>query len=309
MADINALIAQGFGPFPDLAGEYRKARIDRLKMKALEQEIAGYPEEKNWQREKRGMERTKFQQEQQLFEEGQQGIDFKNYVDTLSHAVENVDSVNYQNYPQIRSIYVKRSPQMENVLPPVEFFEQAEPGNKQLASEFFDYWKKESLPIAKSTIEKAKIRLKERELEQGKAGDYQIVEREDGTYRVNKLTGESTKIEGIPGKPAPENTPQEIRQFEMETGVPAETRGTEPYMTRINRWRESKREPREPKGPSDFEKKWDLSAKIAREKSGREPTLSEIADVFKSRFVGSSGVLGEFDIDLSKPAQKPKAIF
>ena len=140
---INQLIAQG-RPAPQW--DWMEAKKNALALSQAEREYAGYPEERNWLREKRGMERTRFGQEQEElpFKKEEEALDFLSKWGRL---------VNYRNYPDTRMRLIKRGVN-PSILPPVESFGGDE--NK------FNEWLNKSLTTLEQRLKEREVGVKER---------------------------------------------------------------------------------------------------------------------------------------------------
>ncbi len=112
---INALIARPPNTAPDW--DYFQAQENALNLRAKRQAFEDYPEEKNWLREKRGMEREKYGREksQQPFSDARVALeDFINEIPAI-------DSL--EKYGMARDWYLKQGARPD-LFPPVETFQQ-----------------------------------------------------------------------------------------------------------------------------------------------------------------------------------------
>jgi hypothetical protein len=123
-----------------------KAKQNALALSQAERDYAGYPEEQNWLNEKRGMERTKFAQQQEEFP-------FKKEEEALDFISKWGSMVNSRNYPDVRMRLIQRGVNPQ-ILPPIESFGGDE--NK------FNAWLEKSLTTVDQKIKQREIGVKER---------------------------------------------------------------------------------------------------------------------------------------------------
>src|SRR3990172_12608749 len=109
MADINALIARGFGPFQSFSEleakreqERLQNELSRMKLAQGREQMKGLPEEKKWKEESREWERKErgYKEKKQEREEETAKIgQFKTGLEVLENAKKTLPGVTFEKYP------------------------------------------------------------------------------------------------------------------------------------------------------------------------------------------------------------------
>jgi hypothetical protein len=288
-------------------GQTQQARQRVLAIQQAEQELAAYPEERNWLREAHGMKRQEFKRETEAYNRKLERQGFDDEKEAIGFMEQWAPHINLNNYEDTRRRFIKYglSPDM---LPQPEFFHQEAQKQGVSPEQYFNGWKQENLlkqPKVTLSPDATKYRdylnisedLKKKKIRTAqdlkkKLSDSGIdLPNEDLSSFIDASFADDEKkldqVFGLTQKPTTYKPELFVFPNGKQTWVnPGEEppKGAVPYE-------KPQAEPR----ASDFDKKWSLSRKMAKEKLGRVPSDSEIADIYKSKF-GTAGLLELFGL-------------
>lgn len=218
MNGLNALIAQGGGRMVaplDIQAAQRNALINR----GAELELGAYPEERNWLRTQRGMatesfgmEKEKFGMAKEQYLREKEKQPMKDEAEALEYLMNIAPMISYDKYASSRKWLIERNKINPDLLPDPQAFEAQAAQSGIAPQDLFEQWKSQSMMTGKQRFELLKQQAGKKE----------------------------------------ETVPTENRQFEIESGMKEEMRGSKAYAAGISAWRKEKKAKDEPR--TDLEK-------------------------------------------------------